>query len=276
MKNEKNENIALIGGFVLIVIVVVFTIFRNSSFFNSNKSGVQQAGTLDEEKSTQLPYTTINATDLSKKMLISENKDGVALLDIRSFDLYITDHIVDAINIAIDEFPVDSRINANSLVVVIGENSSDKDITTAIEKLKKENFKNVLVLAGGMEAWRQLVGATVTYGNPKSFEDQSKVSYLNPEELADAIKQTVPVFIIDVRTKDEYASGHIEGSKNIPFEELEKRRGEISEKRVVVVGASELQEFQAAVQMHDMVLVSPFVMRTAMPGWQSKNFALVK
>ena len=33
--------------------------------------------------------------------------------------------------------------------------------------------------------------------------------------------------IIDVRTKGEYVSGHIEGSKNIPLDELEDRIEEI-------------------------------------------------
>jgi len=276
MRNEKNEKNVLIAGFVLITVVVVFTFYRNSSLFDSDKTASQQEGVLDDKKATTLPHTTISANDLNKKIIISGNNEKIALLDVRPFDSYITEHIVDAINIAIDEFPVGSKIDSDALIIVIGENNEDADIASAVEKLKQEKYKNILVLAGGMEMWKQFIDATVTYGNPKSFIDQAKVSYLDPQALNDALRETVPVFIVDVRTKDEFANGHIEGAKNIPFEELEKRRAEISEKRVVVVGANELQEFQAAVQMNDMLLISPFVMRTAMPGWQEKNFPLVK
>ena len=106
--------------------------------------------------------------------------------------------------------------------------------------------------------------------------DQSKVSYVDPEKLKEALDQNVPMFIVDVRTSNEYSKGHISGAKNVPFEELEKRRSEISEKKVVVVGINELQEFQASVQMYDMLLVSPFVMRGAMPKWEENKYPLVK
>jgi rhodanese-related sulfurtransferase len=128
------------------------------------------------------------------------------------------------------------------------------------------------VLAGGMEVWKQNGGPTVTYGDPTSIIDQSKVSYVEPENLNDALKQNVPMFIVDVRSSDDYAKGHISGAKNIPDDDLEKRRSEITEKKVVVVGMNELQEFQAAVKMYDMLLVSPFVLKGAMPQWEQKGF----
>ncbi|KKQ50895.1 MAG: Rhodanese-like protein [Parcubacteria group bacterium GW2011_GWD2_38_11] len=271
---NTNENAALAVGFVLILFVIVFTLLRDNSFSTSNKSKLQSSD--PASKQTTAAYKTISASELNKKILISTNKDDITLLDIRPFEAYIAEHIMDAINIPLDEFPIDSKINAHSLVVIIGADNADKDIATAIEKLEQENYKNNIMLAGGMTSWKQFIGATVTYGDPKSFVDQSKVSYLDPEELNAALTQKVPVYIIDVRSSEDYAAGHITGAKNISIDELEKRRNEISEKKIVVVGANELQEFQASVQMYDMLLVSPYVMRTAMPGWKDKGFTLVK
>ena len=179
-----------------------------------------------------------------------------------------------------DEMEIDLRelfyLFRQKLLIIIATNNQDKDLILAVEKLKKENFENFLVLAGGMDSWKQLIGATVNYGNPKSFIDQSKVSYLDPEQLSNALAQQIPVYILDVRSTEEFAKGHIAGAHNIPFEEIEKRRNEIKEKKMVIVGDNELQEFQAAVQLYDLLLASPYVMRTALPGWQSKGFPLVQ
>ncbi|MDD5396777.1 MAG: rhodanese-like domain-containing protein [Candidatus Moranbacteria bacterium] len=273
-ENERKENIALAIGFGLIILVIVFTLFRNIVFSNSDTKTESQTSN-DSQISNALPYQTINAKDLNKKILGIGKKESLTLLDVRPFSSYIQEHILDTINIAVDEFPVGSKIDAHSLIVVIGESSRDPDIATAVDKLKEEKFENIVVLAGGMVSWKQLIGATVTYGDPKSFVDQSKVSYLDPEQLNDALNQKVPVYIVDVRSSDKFSKGHIAGAKNIPFEELEKRRSEISEKKIVVVGDNELQEFQASVQMYDMLLASPYVMRTAMTGWQDKKFPVV-
>lgn len=273
-EKSKKENMALVIGFALIVLVIVFTLLRGKLFSGSSDSESSNEVQLSEQ--TSLPtYATINAYDLNKKILTGSRKEVFTMLDIRPFDEYITEHIVDVINITPEEFPVSSKIDAHNQVIIIGSSSDDKNINKAIEKLKEEKIENIKVLAGGMESWSQLVGASVTYGNPKSFVDQSKVSYLDPESLNDAIIKKVPVFIIDVRTPEEYAHGHVAGAINIPFENLEKRRSDVTERRVVIVGANELQEFQAAVQTYDMLLVSPFVMRGAMPAWESKKFPLV-
>ncbi|EKE19840.1 MAG: hypothetical protein ACD_8C00098G0004 [uncultured bacterium] len=271
-QKKFNENQIIIAGFVLIILVIIFTLFRGKIFSESNDS---RNSIMPTSKESNLPkYETLSATELNKKITLQ--KEPVVLLDVRPFDLYIAEHILDAINISLDEFPVGSRIDSHSAIIVIGSDNEDENINEAVEELKKEKFENIRVLAGGMESWKQLVGATVTYGDPKSFVDQSKVSYLDATELNDAIRKDVPVYVIDVRNAGEFAQGHIVGAINIPMNDLEKRRSEIKEKRIVVVGINELQEFQASVQIYDMLLASPFVMRGAMPKWEELNFDLVK
>lgn len=270
MENEKKEKIALAVGFILILVVIIITLFQ-SKMFSSDSSSASPDGK-ESVSSSESPYQAIAAKELQKKILISMGKEKITLLDIRPFESYAQEHIIDSVNIPPDEFPVGSKMDVRGQTVVIGGDIDNKDAVAAAEKLKEENIKDVLVLTGGMEAWKQSAGSTVTYGDPNSFADQSKVSYVDPEKLNEAIETKVPVYIVDVRQKEDYDKGHITGAINIPFEELEKRRGEISEKKVVVVGMNELQEFQAAVQMYDMLLVSPYVMRGAMPKWQEKGF----
>lgn len=276
MEKNNKEHLALYTGFVLILLVLVFTMFRSDMFSSEKNTDSKQDYGLNSKSADKPDYPTISSNDLQKKLLINNKKQGITLLDIRPFEAFAEEHILDAVGISLDEFPVSQNIDKHDLIVVIGQNSGDGDIAKAVENLKKEDFENIIVLAGGMELWKQMLGATVSYGNPKSFVDQSKVSYLDPEQLNDAIKSEVPLYIVDVRSNEDYKNGHIKGAINIPFDELEKRRSEITERKVVVIGINELQEFQASVQMYDMLLVSPFVMRTAIPGWQSKGFELTK
>lgn len=276
MSNIKKDHLALYIGFVLIMFVFLLTVFRAGTFNSKKNDSVKEDSSL-EKKSEVLPkYKTISATDLQKKLLIASSKNSITLLDIRSFEAYSAEHIMDSIGIPLNEFPIQQKFDAKNQIVVIGQDKNDAGIETAVEALKKEKYENILVLAGGMDSWKQLLGPTVTYGNPKSFVDQSKVSYFDPEELKKAIETKQPLFIVDVRSNEEFNKGHIQGAINIPFDNLEKERGKITERRIVVVGANELQEFQASVQIYDMLLASPFVMRTAMPGWQSKGYELVK
>lgn len=273
MENEKKEKIAIILGFFMILIVILITLFR-SNLFESKDSSYKF--NLDEQGSSELGYATINAKDLNKKILLNKKDNPMVLLDVRPFDSYIKEHILDTINITPDEFPLNSKIDTQKQVIVIGANKNDENIKKTVTELKKENFKDYLVLLEGMESWKQIGGITVTYGDPTSFVDQSKVSYVEPEKLNEALKQNIPMFIVDVRTPEEYAKGHIAGSINIPSDDLEKRRREIKEQRVVVVGMSELHEFQSSVQMYDMLLASPFVLKGAMPKWEEKGYPIVK
>lgn len=272
LDQQKKEQLVIATGFVLILIVSVITLLRND--FNENDSKNTNSPKLGKQEPKTINYPTINTTDLQKKIATEKNK--FTLLDIRPFDSYIDEHIVDSLQISLDEFPVGEKIDRHTHVIVIGQNSADADIEKAIEKLKKEDFKNITALAGGFEAWKEMLGTTVTYGNPNSFIDQSKVSYLDPEELNRALQSEAIVYIIDVRSNDEFQKGHIKGAINIPFDDLEKRRNEVTERKAVIVGSNELQEFQAAVQLYDMLLISPYVMRTAMPGWESKGYELEK
>lgn len=53
------------------------------------------------------------------------------------------------------------------------------------------------------------------------------VGTITPAELAQRLKAPNPPVIIDVRTREEYAAGHIDTAVNLPHDELERRLGEI-------------------------------------------------
>lgn len=277
--NENNNEKILFIGFTMIILVAAITIFKATKNDGQNNDIATyhnlQTKKEDKSKNNIESYKTISAKDLQKKISLGER---ITLIDVRPFDEYIAEHILDTINIPLDEFPVKDKIKDNQPIFIIGKNSSDDNIKNAIEKIKEENKNlDLTILAGGMESWDNLVGITVSYGNPESFIDQSKVSYTDTDKVKQALEQNIPMFILDVRTKEEFEEGHIAGSKNIPMDELEKRRNELlTIPKIVVVGVNDLQEFQASVQLYDMNLTSAFVMKGSIQKWKESGYEIIK
>jgi rhodanese-related sulfurtransferase len=55
-----------------------------------------------------------------------------------------------------------------------------------------------------------------------------EVPTLTTEELAAALEETPPPFLLDVRTPGEFAAGHIPGAVLVPAYEVEKRASELA------------------------------------------------
>lgn len=56
-----------------------------------------------------------------------------------------------------------------------------------------------------------------------------------PTDEVEKYKNRKGVIFVDVREKDEYEEGHIEGAIHIPFEELEDRAHELSKYSLVIL-----------------------------------------
>lgn len=71
-------------------------------------------------------------------------------------------------------------------------------------------------------------GESVDEPRPVAVLDgQAPGSAVAPEEVADRLGGETPFVLIDVRTPEEYAAGHIPGALNIPYDELPARLHEL-------------------------------------------------
>jgi phage shock protein E len=57
--------------------------------------------------------------------------------------------------------------------------------------------------------------------------------FLTPEALRALLETDAPV-ILDVRSPEEYAAGHVPGARHIPIDDLGARRDELPRDRVLV------------------------------------------
>ena len=55
----------------------------------------------------------------------------------------------------------------------------------------------------------------------KTVGDKKTYRQVSPEEAAAMMEEETDYIILDVRTQEEYSEGHIEGSKNIPLQNIE-------------------------------------------------------
>jgi rhodanese-related sulfurtransferase len=80
-----------------------------------------------------------------------------------------------------------------------------------------------------------LLFAIASAGSPASAGD---VSSVQPEELLAALKaKDQKILVLDVRSDEEYAAGHVPGAVHIPYDQLESRIEEVrvvSAERIVV------------------------------------------
>ena len=85
------------------------------------------------------------------------------------------------------------------------------------------------------------VGGLVVYNLSRSF-----LGKVSPEKARALVKDGAR--LVDVRTTAEHAAGHIQGSVNVPVQELAKRVEEIGDKQkpVVVYCASGMRSATAA------------------------------
>jgi rhodanese-related sulfurtransferase len=71
------------------------------------------------------------------------------------------------------------------------------------------------------------LGALVAAAAFAQDPDSTKVASINAVELHEQRESGDAPVVIDVRTPDEYASGHIPGAVNIPFDQVAQRIAEI-------------------------------------------------
>ena len=79
----------------------------------------------------------------------------------------------------------------------------------------------------GRSAIAVVIGALVATATLAQDLDSTKVTSISAVELHERRESGAAPVVIDVRTPDEYASGHIPGAVNIPFDQVAQRIAEI-------------------------------------------------
>lgn len=146
------------------------------------------------------------------------------LIDLRTVEEYEAHHILGAVNIPIEELTEALSDLPHETFIILYDSAGDT-VADAALTLREEGFAFVHILLGGLNEWiyqydmKNIVSGSEMYTLPPRV-DIDTANRQNSELLASDLDYLFYLYI-DVRSTDEYAAGHIVGSINIPFDDLE-------------------------------------------------------
>ncbi len=247
-QEENKDSRAVVIGGILILIVGGSMIFRQ---LYGEKSDDPLTNIVPSEKSQEeATVPTISAEVVRQKIL---NGDKVRFLDVRGEESFKSEHIPHSLSLNPASLSIYTPTEGELSIVVF---SSIKD-TQALEVIKntlRQKSSRLFLLEGGFEQWKKEGNQTIALGDPNSFIDQSKVTYITPSNVATILSSgSQNVFLLDVQSEQNYQRKHIKGAKNIPLDQLEKRSDEIPPaQNIIIYGESELTSFQGGVRLSDL------------------------
>ena len=165
-------------------------------------------------------------------------------------------HILQAWKKAGAEISLFSPLKDELLVIVYAQ-SDTRSLEVAKNILAQKSF-SAFFLQGGFEAWKKNNNQTISQGDPNSFVDQSKITYLSASDLLKFLSANDPnLVILDVQSEANFARVHLKHALHIPLDQLEKRISEVPRAGIIVVyGETDLMSFQAGVRLSDLNIFS--------------------
>ncbi|MBR7800438.1 rhodanese-like domain-containing protein [Undibacterium fentianense] len=85
--------------------------------------------------------------------------------------------------------------------------------------------------------------------------------------------------VLDVRSPEEFATGHLPNSKNIPLKEIESRLKEIEKSKsqvVIAVCASGVRSSSAVGLLNKLGFEKAFSLEGGVAAWQSQGLPIIK
>lgn len=243
-QEKKNARAVLVGG--MLILLVGGTFVARSLFSKTDeKSSPVAESAVPEEK----PLPELSTEVIRQKLL---NKERLTLVDVRGQADFENEHIPGSLSVSTSALPSFEPEDGSTVIIVFS--ARDENTRNTTETILRQKSYPVFMLAGGIEAWKLTGNQLISQGDPNSFLDQSKVTYVSLEELKQAYANPpTNLLLLDVQTPQAYERAHIRGAVHIPLKDLEKRAYELpAGSNIIVYGENELASFQGGVRLSDM------------------------
>jgi len=143
------------------------------------------------------------------------------------------------------------------------------------KKIKKIFKSGIFYLASA--ALIALLFFNISLAGCKTQESKpASITNVTADEVYKMLSSNKDYFILDVRSKEEFDSGHIEGAYLLPVSELENRLAELpQDKPIIVYCRSGSRSTSAANILLEKGFKEIFNMTGGITEWQSKGFPVV-
>ncbi len=261
------------GFFAIAVVTLAF--FLKPCFFDKEINQESKDGASQNEELDFQGYNSLTDADLLKKI---NKRETLAIIDIRNADSFGQEHIAGSKNILPENLESDlSSLDKDNPCVIIDNLGLDPMEIQVMKQLREKGFSDVAYLEGGFSQWKNQLNPTITSGDPYSFTDQSKVTYLKSDELKNIISQEPNLYLIDLRKSSQFVSGHLKEAVNIYLEDLESRYREIPiGKKIILYDDNGFGAFQGAVRLFDLGVTNVFALSDGLDVWKQKGFEVAK
>jgi len=218
--------------FIIIITLIFITIFSLSAILNqcgtasTEIKNIEDSDNYIEEETEISEIIQISAEEVY--VIIIEEKDFL-ILDVRTIEEYNEGHIEGSKLIPVSE--LGSRLNElpQDKPIIVYCKSGNRS-NTAANILIENGFKKIYDMGGGILEWQE-------NSFPLAVEEESifEIIPITVDEAYEIFINNKNCLFVDVRSEEEYNSGHIEAAIHIPVTEIGDRLNELPKDRSIIV-----------------------------------------
>ncbi|NTW13752.1 MAG: rhodanese-like domain-containing protein [Candidatus Moranbacteria bacterium] len=237
---KKQDLLTMLVGFGLVIAVIAFFVVKGMFF--KDKSDDRTAVSVSQEQTGTFPV--LDAKEILRKVFTS---NPPRIFDFRSIDSYQAIHIPGSTRMDADGVSKLDLLEGDEIFIIAPD--TDENLQKIREALDSTKTRYASI-KDGIVGWQSAGGTVITYGDPSSSADQSKVTLVTPDEFTVLLKGTeIRYRLLDVRS----GGTPVEGALRIPLNDIESRRDEIPPAtNIALCGENGLEAFLAAVRLFDL------------------------
>jgi rhodanese-related sulfurtransferase len=171
------------------------------------------------------------------------------------------------------ELSVDTRKDISDWFRCIGGALVERDL---VERLTKSGLMNAEVLSIGRNArtGHELARCAVIRATKSTSVDRSpSLQFINVSELKSLFRQRSAIHVIDLRTPEEFASGHVDGAVNTVADQLDANVSQLPTDAIVITVCSKggSRSCSAAAHLQRSGRHSVFVLQGGFIAWSQES-----
>jgi rhodanese-related sulfurtransferase len=178
---------------------------------------------IDARSSVSETHASIDAPTLRRWL---EDGQELAVIDVRSTTAFAKGEPLYASNLPAAELlaQIDRFVPRKAVrTVLVDDNGGDARHLAAL--LRERGWTQVVALDGGVHAWTQQGGELPTFDTSGlkfsvGVRDERGTPVVTAKQLVELRQNNADVVVLDTRTTDEFAKGHVPGAISVPGAEL--------------------------------------------------------